>query len=378
MKSHVRSIVSAVLLMAASCIPDDPGGKAAGGGAPAGTGGSGGSAPSGGSGGATGGIAGSGGGTGGGRRADAGPRPDGGPRSDVARRPDAARAPDTGARPDTSAAARFTCPEGPFPAPMLGPSQAVCGGYAFEYNHNEGPTWLAAQGAFFFTHFPVGAPARGDIVKYTPGGACEVWKREVGCNGLAVAPDGALLAACHQSRSVVRFDPVTGEARTLATEYMGQLLDTPNDLVAHSNGSIYFTNPPFELGNRPRGVGPGVFRIDPAGALERVYQGGPPNGIALSPDERQLYALNGGIWDVDESGVASNRRGLFTGGDGMAVDCAGNLYARGVIFDREGQNIGNYGSGTNLAFGGPDGRSMFIVGPGRNARVVQTNVPGLP
>ena len=89
-------------------------------------------------------------------------------------------------------------------------------------------------------------------------------------------------------------------------------------------------------------------------------------------------ALGGGIWDVDADGVASNRRGLFTGGDGMAVDCAGNIYARGIIFSSQGQNIGNYGGGTNLAFGGPDGRSLLIVGPGRNARLVPTNLPGLP
>jgi gluconolactonase len=271
------------------------------------------------------------------------------------------------------------CPAGPFSAtPQLGPSQRVCDGFAFGGNHTEGSTWLASQGAFFFTNFRVGAPTGGDIIKYTPGGGCTFFKRDVGCNGLAATPDGGLVAACQQSRSVVRIDPTTGEVRTLATEFEGQLLDTPNDLVVHTNGTIYFTNPPFELGNRPRGVGPGVFMIDPAGTLLRVYQGGPPNGIALSPDQRLLYALGGGLWDLDPAGVPSNRRSLFTGGDGMAVDCAGNIYARGMIFTPEGRMIGNYGGGTNLAFGGEDGRTLLIVGPGNSARVVQTNLPGLP
>jgi gluconolactonase len=262
--------------------------------------------------------------------------------------------------------------------PMPGASQRLCAGFAFGGNHTEGATWVASQGAFYFTNFGQGAPSGGDIIKYTPGGGCEFFQRQVGCNGLAATPDGALVAACHQSRSVIRFDLATGTSRTLATAFEGQLLDTPNDLIVHSNGTIYFTNPPFELGNRPRGVGPGVFRIDPAGTLSRVYQGGPPNGIALSPDQRQLYALGGGIWDLDEAGVPSNRRPLFTGGDGMAVDCGGNLYARGTIFTPDGRTIGNYGSGTNLAFGGADGRTLLIVGPGNSVRMVPMNLPGLP
>jgi gluconolactonase len=348
-----------------------------------GGGGSGGGGSGGGGRGGTGG--GGGGGAGGGGGSDAGGRDAG--RPDAGRvdagRPDAGRAdggqqPDGGGSDAAAAAVRFGCPKGPLPAPVPGPSQAVCGDYAFTYNHNEGPTWLASQGAFYFTHFLVGQPQRGDIIKYTPGGACELFQRDVGCNGLAAGPDGSLLAACHQSRSIVRFDPLTGAARTLATDYQGQLLDTPNDLVAHSNGTIYFTNPPFELGNRPRGVGPGLFRIDPAGILSRVYQGEPPNGVALSPDERQLYALGGGVWDLDVDGVPSNRRDLFTRGDGMAVDCAGNLYARGIIFDRQGRSLGDYGSGTNLAFGGVDGRTLLVAGPGRSLRTVRMNLPGLP
>jgi gluconolactonase len=351
-----------------------------------GGGGSGGSPQGGSGGGGRGGGGGSGGGgAGGGGGADAGGARDGGRVDAGARdggrndggRVDTGQAPDGGGA-DAAAAARFGCPAGPLPAPAPGPSQAVCGDYAFTYNHNEGPTWLASQGAFYFTHFLQGQPQRGDIIKYTPGGGCELFQRDVGCNGLAASPDGALLAACHQSRSIVRFDPATGAARTLATEYQGQLLDTPNDLVAHGNGTIYFTNPPFELGNRPRGVGPGVFRLDPEGVLTRMSQDEPPNGIALSPDERQLYALGAGVWDLDPTGVPSNRRELFTRGDGMAVDCAGNLYARGNIFDRQGRTMGQYGSGTNLAFGGVDGQTLLIAGPGRSLRTVRMNLPGLP
>jgi gluconolactonase len=281
-------------------------------------------------------------------------------------------------RPGDGPAATSRCPAGPFPTPMVESTQSVCGNFNFSFTYNEGPTWVAGQNAFFFTNFVQRAPTRGDIIKYTPGGQCEIFITDVGCNGLAVSTDGrALLAACHQSRSVIRFDLATKQPTTIADSYMGRMLDTPNDLVAHSNGSIYFTNPPFELGNRPPGIGAATFRIDPAGVLSMIAMGA-TNGIALSPDEKRLYALNGGIWDLDDSGVPSNRRSLFVGGDGMAVDCAGNVYASGGIYTSSGQRLGSYSGGTNLAFGGPDGRTLLVVGGGTSVRALRMNLPGLP
>jgi gluconolactonase len=261
---------------------------------------------------------------------------------------------------------------------MVESMQTVCAGFDFNFTYNEGPTWVAAAGAFFFTNFVQRAPMQGDIIKYTPGGQCEVFISGVGCNGLAVTPGGNIVAACHQSRSVIEFNLATKQPRTIAERYMGQLLDTPNDLVVHSNGTVYFTNPPFELGNRPPGVGRAVFRIDPAGVLNLVAQVGPPNGIGLSPDERRLYALNGGIWDLDANGVPSNRREIFTGGDGMAVDCAGNVYASGSIFNAQGMRLGDYPRSTNLAFGGADGKTLLLAGPGNGVRLLRMNLPGLP
>jgi gluconolactonase len=261
---------------------------------------------------------------------------------------------------------------------MAGAVQTLCGDLALTYNYNEGPTWVAARNAFYFSNYQHLVGKGGDIVKVTPGGACEIFIKAVGCNGLAVTPDGNIVGACHQTRSVVRFDLGTRQATTVADSYMGRPLDTPNDLVVHSNGTIYFTNPPFELGGRPAGVGVPIFRIDPAGVLTPVAQGRSANGIGLAPDEKRLYALQGGIWDLDAAGVPSNQRGLFVGGDGMAVDCAGNLYASGEIASAQGQHLGSYPRSTNLAFGGPDGKTLFLVGPGTRVRSVQMNVPGLP
>jgi sugar lactone lactonase YvrE len=269
------------------------------------------------------------------------------------------------------------CPAGPFAMPRVVSSKTVCADFALSYTWNEGPTWVASQKAFFFTNFVARSASGGDIIKYTPAGGCEVFMRDVGCNGLAVSNDGNLLAACQQTRSVVRIDLATKQVTTVADRYMGQLLDTPNDLVQHTNGSIYFTNPTNELAGRPVGAGAATFRVDPSGVVSLLREGN-CNGIALSPDEKKLYVLLSGMWDLDAQGVPSNPQTMFTSGDGMAVDCAGNVYANGSIFSPTGQNLGSWGSGTNLAFGGEDGTTVLVVGSGRALRELTMSVPGLP
>ncbi len=271
-----------------------------------------------------------------------------------------------------------SCPAGPFPTPTMLSMKSVCADFAFKYDSNEGPTWIASQNAFFFSNYAIHQATGGDIIKYTPGGTCETFIAGVGCNGLAVTTDGNLLAACQQSRSVVRFDVSTKQATTLADGYMGMMLDSPNDLVMHSNGTIYFTNPTYELGGRAPGIGQAVFRIEPTGAIDLIEKTA-CNGIALSPDESLLYVLLAGVWDLDPQGLPSNERALFASGDGMAVDCAGNLYVSGTIFSPAGDRLGSYvPDGTNLAFGGADGKTVLVVGRGQMVRELQMNVPGLP
>jgi len=271
-----------------------------------------------------------------------------------------------------------SCPAGPFPTPAVASSQNVCSGFAFRYTWNEGPTWVAGENAFFFSNFVAGSASGGDIIKYTPGGTCEIYIRDVGCNGLAASNDGALLAACQQSRAVVRFDLKTKQMTVVADRLGTAMLDTPNDLVQHSNGSIYFTNPPNELAGRPQGVGPSVLRIDPMGKLTKISDGN-FNGIALSPDERTLYIVRSEIWSLDAQGVPSTKRAMFSNnGDGMAVDCAGNVYVDGKIFQPDGTQIGSWGTGTNLAFGGPDGKTVLVAGSGKALRELKMNLPGLP
>ena len=262
--------------------------------------------------------------------------------------------------------------------PKAGASKSICGNIQ-KYNWSEGPTWIASQNAFFFSNFVVGAAGPGDMIKYTPAtDTCETFLERVGCNGLGVSNDGQILATCHTSRAVMKYDPVTKSGTVLVKTVDGRMLDSPNDLIQHSNGTIYFTNATYELAGRPGGLGLAVLRIDPAGMVT-VINRGQVNGIGLSPDQKKLYVGHQGVWDLDDAGVPVKKAGNFPlGGDGFAVDCAGNVYNQsGGVFNPQGQRIGSVPGGTNMAFGGADGKTLLVV-KNRSAQVVQMNVPGLP
>jgi gluconolactonase len=268
------------------------------------------------------------------------------------------------------------CPTGPFEAPRPGPTQNICAGFNIKYNWNEGPTWVASQQAFFFSNFVQGAAGPGDMIKYDPAtGKCETFIVGNGCNGLSVHPDGSLIAACHTPRAVLKYDLGTKTSTVLVEMVGGQRLDSPNDLVAHRNGTIYFTNPPFELAGRPQGAGPSVWRRDPAGMVHLISRGN-ANPIGISPDHKRLYVA-GAAWNLDDAGVPTRAGGFTLGGDGIAVDCAGNVYTTtGAIISPQNQSVGRFAAGTNMAFGGADGKTLLVV-RGRGMHTIQMNLPGL-
>jgi gluconolactonase len=265
-------------------------------------------------------------------------------------------------------------------------SQTVCGTFQFKYNYHDGPTWIDSENAFFFSDYAHALAGPSDIIKYTPGGQCETWLADAGCNGLSVAYDGTLIAVCQTSRSVLAFNLATKQPKTLASMYMGQMLDSPNDVVAHSSGSIFFTNPSYELGARPLGFGPAIFYIDPGGTLNLIAKTpSQPNGIALSPDEKHVYVEVDGtgtrVFDLDATGAPSSGLRNFAGGaDGLSVDCAGNVYlSGGAIISPAGMQIGTFGAGSSMAvLGGADHKTLFVLPAMGPPRTVQMNVPGPP
>jgi gluconolactonase len=257
---------------------------------------------------------------------------------------------------------QWECPAGPYPQQQQGQSTNICQApFKYNYGYNEGPTWIKAANAFFFSNFIQGSDKGGDIIKYTIGGECEVWLHDVGCNGLAVSPSGNLLGACHGPRAVMEYDITSKQGRVVASMAGGKMLDSPNDLIARSDGNVYFSNTTYELGNRPPGLGSALVRIDPMGMTSVIQMGG-INGIALSPDENKLHVVQMGTWTLDAAGLPGAKGGPTPGGDGIAVDCAGNIT----------------NNGTNSAYGGPDGKTLIVVGGNTNAKIVQMTVPGLP
>jgi gluconolactonase len=253
------------------------------------------------------------------------------------------------------------------PLTGIGPVTPIAGGFTFL----EGPRWKTDEQVLYFTDVPA---AR--IYRLTLPDTIEIFRSSSGgANGLAFDSAGRLLAAEGASRRVTRTEP-GGAITTLADRFEGLRLNSPNDLVVRSDGSIYFTDPASAPPLRELPFN-GIFRIAPDGALSVVAQFGPltyPNGIELSPDESLLYASDSvgplRVWDVVADGSLSGERVFATPsfGDGMAVDTAGNLYvaaSTGVeVYAPDGTHWGGIlveGTPSNCGFGGPDNRTLFIT-----------------
>jgi gluconolactonase len=209
-----------------------------------------------------------------------------------------------------------------------------------------------------------------------------------GSNGLTLDRQGRLTINEHGRHRVSRLER-DGSVSVLTSSYQGKRLNSPNDLVYRSDGSLYFTDPPFGLpkfADDPRKELSfnGVYRVSAAGQvslLTREYSG--PNGIAFSPDEKFLYVGN---WDPAAKVVRKypvKRDGsLGTGAvfvdltqtisgdealDGIKVDKAGHVYLSapgGVwIFDADGRHLGTIVAPSpvhNFAWGGADGRTLYL------------------
>ena len=241
----------------------------------------------------------------------------------------------------------------------------------------EGPTWRAAEGTLLFTDIPL-----NQIYELTPPDSIEVFREDSGnANGLASDPGGLLLAAEHLNRRVSR-TLADGTIVAVASEYQGSLLNSPNDLAVRSDGTIYFTDPPYGITEPQRELDfNGVFRVAPDGELTAEWEGAistRPNGLVLSPDETLLYVADTeenlvAVFDVAPDGSLSNRRAFLedvSAPDGMAIDPAGNLFVTvttGIlVVDPEGNEWGEItlpgdANPANCTFGGPDARTLYIT-----------------
>ncbi len=250
--------------------------------------------------------------------------------------------------------------------------QLVVSGLRF----TEGPVWHP-DGYLIFSDIPA------DTIYRLRDGEAEQYRRPSGnSNGLAFDLEGRLLSCEHGNRRVSR-TLESGEVVPLAAQYEGKRLNSPNDLAVKSDGSIYFTDPPYGVRPEQRELDfQGIFRIGTDGELTLLAGDFvKPNGIAFSPDEKVLYVGDTerqlvAAFEVLENGTLGEQKTFahletpnrWSGPDGMKVDAEGNLYVTspgGVhVFDPEGELIELIAAPktpTNCAFGGENGRTLFIT-----------------
>jgi gluconolactonase len=277
---------------------------------------------------------------------------------------------------------------------------------------SEGPVWIEKGKYLLFSDIP-----RNHILKWKRGEGVSVFMepsgytgpedftgREPGTNGLTLDAKGRLVICCHGDRQVKRVEE-DGTKTILASRYEGKRLNSPNDLIYHSNGDLYFTDPPYGL---PKGFEDpareldwcGVYRLSKDGTLTLLTKEMTrPNGIGLSPDEKTLYVgqsdSEAPIWkgfEMLEDGTLGKSRLLFDGAeqlkkrrgvpDGMAVDERGNVWATGpggvLVLTPQGKLLGRIALDNltaNCAFG-EDGKTLFITSDMIVCRV-RTLVKGL-
>lgn len=249
---------------------------------------------------------------------------------------------------------------------------------------------MPSLGALLFSDIPADR-----IYQFTPPASLGTFRAPSGnSNGLALAPNGDLIICQHQGR-VIRLRP-DGGVDTVAAAFDGGLLNSPNDAVVRSDGTIFFTDPTYG-GTGSVGIR-GVYRVPPTGGVWLVYAttSGQPNGVALSPDERTLYVSDSQLsevrrFDVAADGTTSNgARFTLTsaggpggvGGDGITTDVNGNLYVTtsvGVkVYRPDAGYLGRVvvaEEPANCAFGDADRQTLYITARTGLYRV-RLNVPG--
>jgi len=287
------------------------------------------------------------------------------------------------------------------------PAGAMLERIATGFTWVEGPVW--DRSSLFFAEIPSNSirrwtPGKGVSIFLQPSGykgSAPYGGKESGSNGMTLDTRGRLTVAGHAQRDVFRFESLDakGPITILADSYQGKRLNSPNDLVYRSDGSLYFTDPPYGLRTQNDSDPEkqlkvnGVYRIphaiehkpgaSPANAdLQLVVNDLPrPNGIAFSPDEKYLYVNNSEpkrIWmryRVKSDGTLADPKLLYDatadprvgGPDGMKVDMEGNIYSAGPggvwIFSPEGKPLGTIvmpERTANVAWAGPDRKTLYI------------------
>jgi len=246
----------------------------------------------------------------------------------------------------------------------------------------EGPVWIPAESALVWSD-----TRNNREWRWTEADGASVFREPSNhANGHTLDRDGNIISCEHSSNSVTRRTP-DGTYTTLVDSVAGGRLNSPNDVVVKSDGSIYFTDPPYGILSNAEGfqreseIGANyVYRFDPDTEMTMVVadQFDRPNGLTFSPDESILYIADTGeprnirTMDVGPDGTLSNLQFFAApdppASDGLRVDLHGNVWTSagdGVhVFSPDGNLIGRVkvpDKTANCEFGGPDGSTLFIT-----------------
>jgi gluconolactonase len=253
------------------------------------------------------------------------------------------------------------------------PFTAVASGLKF----TEGPAWLPRTREWVFSDIP------GDtIYAWSRVGGLRVFRTPSHrANGNTTDREGRLITCEHGARRVTRTEP-DGSVTVLAAHHAGRRLNSPNDAVVKSDGTLWFTDPPYGIKpDEKEQPGNHVYRLDP-GAAEPVAVATDflmPNGLCFSPDESRLYVADSSSerhhvrrLRVTRSNALEDD-GVFAAvaphvPDGIRMDAAGRLYSTagdGVqAFRPDGTLIGKFLTpqvAANCCLGGPAGNELLIT-----------------
>lgn len=270
---------------------------------------------------------------------------------------------------------------------LEGDPEIIASGFEF----TEGPVWHK-EGFLLFSDIPANR-----VYRWSPEGVSIYHEPSSHSNGLALDADGNLLLCQHGARAVARLSP-SGSMDTLADSYEQKPLNSPNDLAVRSDGSIYFTDPPY--GIQPDEIEQtcnGVYRLHTDGSINRIKNDFiRPNGIAFNQDESILYVADSGRRHVraislTPQGLPAQDR-IFAdmdhpqpgSPDGIKVDQEGYVYVAGPtglwIFSPAGVRLGVIVTPerpANCAWGDRDRKSLYITARTSLYRI-RTHFPGLP
>jgi len=260
------------------------------------------------------------------------------------------------------------------------------------FGFTEGPVWILEKGGYLvFSDIP-----KNQLKKWTAKEGVTTFREpSQNANGNNLDRQGRLITAEHSGRRVSRMEK-DGTLVTVADRFDGKKFNSPNDVIVKSDGTFWFTDPPYGLpkDQKKEQEGNYVYRFDPASKQVTVVvkDFDMPNGLCFSPDEKKLYVADSGkprhirVFDVTKDGTVANGRVFAViekgGPDGIRCDANGRIWSStgngADVFAPDGSLIAKINTpkgGANLCFGGKNGKTLFITAR-EGLYAVETKVKG--